>query len=179
MKLASITAVVFFSAAALASAAGLEQNKALSSSGLALPEIEIPSPPVPQKSVLPVNQVACGAPARKDAPRSAGANLNAAKRKLRVNQAQPDMDDTLIGLVQRGQDIDKAVKELTGDGFKVKAYQDNYGGCLVMADVTGLDAADYAIGLARYYYITEVRVGQKTYDRLFDLPSGPGFPSAK
>jgi hypothetical protein len=249
MKFSSLIAVVFFSASTIASAAGLEQNKALSSAGLTVSEIELPSPGTPQKSIFSispkiqvnvaqfntpdavfltlnrtsdinksiqalsdagykvsactdgngayelraeiqdaqgpakaadlakypfvkevlVNQVVYSALAYKDAPKSAGANLNAAKRKIKVNVAQPDMNDTLIGLIQHGQDIDKVVKELTEGGFKVSASQDNHGGYMVMADVTGLDAADYAIGLARYYYVTEVQVGQKVYNQLFDL----------
>ncbi len=251
MKFSSIIAVVFFSASNIAYAAGLEQNKALSSAGLAVSEIELPSPGLPQKGIFSispkiqvnvaqfntpdtvtltlnrksdinksvqtltdagykvsaytdetggyalraeikdaqgpakaadlakytfvkdvlVNQVVYSALAYKDAPKSAGANLNAAKRKIKVNQAQSDMNDTLIGLIQHGQDIDKVVKELTEGGFKVTSYQDNHGGYMVMADVTGLDAADYAIGLARYYYVTEVQVGQKVYNQLFDLRS--------
>ena len=249
MKLLSVVAVVFFSVSPCR--AGLDQNKALSSAGLTVSGIEIPSPVIPQKGIssispkikvneaqfdLPdtvfltlnrqvdpnrsiktltdagykvsaytspsgrymlmaevrdvegpakaadlakydfvrevlVNQVVYSALSYKNAPKSAGANLNAAKRKIKVNEAQPDMNDTLIGLIQHGQDIDKVVKELTEGGFKVKAYQDNSGGYMVMADVTGLDAADYAIGLARYYYVTEVKVGQKIYNQLFDLRS--------
>ena len=250
MKLSSIIAVILFSASTCR--AGLEQNKALSSAGLTLPEMEIPAPGVPQKDIFSispkikineaqfnmtdtivltlnrksdvngvmktlgdagykvsaytsetggymlmadikdaqgpakaadlakypfikevlVNQVVYSALAYKDAPKTnAGAILNIAKRKIKVNVAQPDMNDTLIGLIQHGQDIDKVVKELTEGGFKVKSYQDNTGGYMVMADVAGLDAADYAIGLARYYYVTEVQVGQKVYNQLFDLRS--------
>lgn len=88
-------------------------------------------------------------------------------RKISVNSAQPEANDTLIGVVQHGIAIDKVTRELTEGGFKVKAYPDNTGGYTVIADVKGLDAADYAVGLARYYYITEVRVGQAVYNRIF------------
>ena len=92
-------------------------------------------------------------------------------RKITVNEAQPDMETTLVGMINHGEDIGKVVKELNEAGFKASAFQDNSGGYMVMADVTGLNAADYAIGLARYYYVTEVQVGQKTYNQLFDLRS--------
>ena len=89
-------------------------------------------------------------------------------RKVTLNDAQPDMNDTLIGIV-RGADIDKAVKEINDNGFKAAAFQDNNGGYMVMVDVTGLNAADYAVGLARYYYITEVKVSRKVHAQLFIL----------
>jgi hypothetical protein len=87
--------------------------------------------------------------------------------KVKVNAAMPDMDDTLVGLVDHAQNIDKVVKELNDNGFRAASFQDNAGGYMVMVDVTGLDAADYAIGLARYFYITEVRVGRKVFSQIF------------
>jgi hypothetical protein len=102
------------------------------------------------------------------APQAPKANQWMTLRKITVNEAQPDMNDTLIGIV-RGMDIDKAVKELNDNGFKARALQDNLGGYMVFVDVTGQDAADMAVGLARYYYITEVKVGQKVHNQLFGL----------
>lgn len=90
-------------------------------------------------------------------------------RKIKVNEAAPSMNDTLLGIVEHDQDIDKVLRELTGGGFRASAMQDNQGGYIVMADVKGLNAPDLAVGLARYYYVTEVRVGQKVYDDLFSI----------
>ena len=117
----------------------------LDKAGMQLPSIEIPVPSTPKN------------------------NNWMTLRKITVNTAQPDMDDTLVGLVQHGQNIDKVVKELNDNGFKASASQDNAGGYLVMVDVTGLNAADCAIGLARYYYINEVQVGQNVHNQLFGL----------
>ncbi len=121
------------------------ENRAISGAGLALPEVSVPSPAAPKS------------------------NQWMTLRKIAVNEAQPDMNDTLIGLVEHGQDIDKAVKELNDAGFKAAPYQDNLGGYMVLVDVTGLNAADYAVGLARYYYISQVKVGQRVFDQLFGL----------
>jgi hypothetical protein len=143
-KITNIAAAVLLSLSGVVSAAAAD-NSALSAAGLSLSGIAIPSPETPKS------------------------NQWMTLRKITVNQAQPDMNDTLVGLVAKGENIDKVVKELTEGGFKVKAMQDNHGGYMIMADVTGLDAADYAIGLARYYYITEVQVGQKVHNTLFGL----------
>ncbi len=121
------------------------ENRAISGAGLALPEVSVPAPQAPKS------------------------NQWMTLRKIALNEAQPDMNDTLIGMVEHGQDIDKVVKELADGGFKAKAYQDNSGGYMVFVDVTGLDAADSAVGLARYYYITQVKVGQKVLNQLFGL----------
>ncbi|MBI5745142.1 MAG: hypothetical protein HY952_11405 [Elusimicrobia bacterium] len=123
--------------------AGAAENSAISSAGLSLSGVEIP---------------AAGAPKN---------NQWMTLRKIKLNEAQSDMNDTLVGMVQHGQNIDNVVKELNANGFKAKPFQDNLGGYMVMVDVAGLDAADYAIGLARYYYITEVKVGEKVFNTLF------------
>ncbi|MDD2805013.1 MAG: hypothetical protein PHV33_05625 [Elusimicrobiales bacterium] len=121
------------------------ESQVLSQAGLSLPAIEVPAPQAPK------------------------ANQWMTLRKITVNTAQPDMNDTLVGLVERGQNIDKVVEELNANGFKASALQDNQGGYMVFVDVKGLDAADYAVGLARYYYITEVKVGQRVHNQLFGL----------
>jgi len=59
--------------------------------------------------------------------------------------------------------------------FKVQAVQDGQGGYMVMADVSGQNAADQAVGLARYYYVTEVRVGQNVYNKLFAVSDKSTF----
>lgn len=123
------------------------ESQVLSKAGFALPAVEVPAPQAPK------------------------ANMWMTLRKIQLNTAQPDMDDTLVGLVERGQNIDKVVSELNANGFKARALQDNQGGYLVFVDVKGLDAADYAIGLARYYYITEVKVGQKVHNQIFGARS--------
>ncbi len=117
----------------------------LGAAGLSLAEIQAPAPEAPKN------------------------NQWMTLRKIQVNTASPGMNDTLVGLVDRNFDAYVAVRELTQAGFKVQAYQSNTGGYMIFADVTGKAAADEAVGLARYYYITEVRVGQKVYDTLFGL----------
>ncbi len=252
MRLTAIIAAAFFSASGIASAAGFDQSKVLSSAGLTVPRMEIPSPQPPQRALfsfspkirvnqahfnmadtvvltldkkgdigkamkllkgsgykitnytdtaggrlvmadikdsdgpekarllakydfiteVQVNQAVYSALAYNEAPKSPGNNQqNMALRKIKVNEAQPDMNDTLVGLIQHGQDIDTVVRELTEGGFKAYPCQDNHGGYMVMVDVKGLDAAGYALGLAKYYYVAEVLVGRKVYDRLFELPS--------
>jgi len=137
-----------FIAAALLSASLLPvaaaDSAVLKEAGFQLPSVELPSPEAPK------------------------ANQWLTLRKITVNTAQPGNDDALIGIV-RGMDIDKAVKELNENGFKASAYQDNTGGYMVIVDVKGQNAADLAVGLARYYYVTEVQVGQRTHDQLFGL----------
>lgn len=120
-------------------------NSVLGTAGMQLPSIEIPVPATPRN------------------------NNWMTLRKITVNQTQPDMNDTLVGLVEKGQNIDKVVKELNDNGFKASPFQNNHGGYMVMVDVTGLDAAGLAVGLARYYYITEVQVGQNVHNQLFGL----------
>lgn len=127
------------------------ESLVLEKAGLSLPAMEAPLP---------------------EAPKSNQWNT---LKKITVNTAQPDMNDTLIGMVRHGQDIDEAVKELNENGFKAGAVQDNLGGYMVTVDVKGLDAADYAVGLARYHYITEVKVGQKVHNQLFGLNSKSAF----
>jgi hypothetical protein len=143
MKKLSYAAAAVISVFGILSASAGE-SQVLTSAGLSLPTIAVPTPEAPK------------------------ANQWMTLRKITVNEAQPDMNETLIGIV-RGMNIDAAVKELNANGFKASAYQDNQGGYMVMVDVKGLDAADYAIGLARYYYITEVQVGQKVHSQLFGL----------
>jgi len=125
--------------------AAAAQNSVLDQAGMQLPSLEIPVPATPRN------------------------NNWLTLRKIKVNEAQPDMNDTLVGLVENGQNIDKVVKELNDNGFKASPFQSNHGGYMVMVDVTGQNAADLAVGLARYYYITEVQVGQAVHNQLFGL----------
>jgi hypothetical protein len=120
-------------------------RKAIEKAGLSLSGIEVPAPEPPKN------------------------NQWLTLRKITVNEAQPDMENTLVGLVDHGANIDTVVKELTEGGFKAEPVQDNLGGYMVMVDVTGLNAADYAVGLARYYYITEVKVSRNVHNVLFGL----------
>jgi hypothetical protein len=136
-------AAILISVSSLPAFAG--QSQVLDRAGFSLPAVEVPAPQAPK------------------------ANMWMTLRKIQLNTAQPDMNDTLIGLVERSQDIDKVVSELNANGFKARALQDNQGGYMVFVDVKGLDAADYAIGLARYWYITEVKVGQRVHNQIFGL----------
>ena len=119
------------------------ESLVLGNAGLSLPSVEIPAPGIPKN------------------------NQWQTLKKIKLNTANPGMNDTLVGLIEHGQDAYAVTRELYQAGFKVKSYQDNSGGYMVFADVAGQDAADQAVGLARYYYITEVKVGQKVYDQLF------------
>lgn len=148
-KISYLAAAAISVFGALSASAG--ESQVLNSAGLSLPAIELPSPEAPKNSQW------------------------LTLRKITVNTAQSGMNDTLIGMVQHGENIDKVVKELNEAGFKAKPFQDNSGGYMVMVDVKGLDAADYAVGLARYYYITEVKVGQKVHNQLFGLNNKSAF----
>ncbi|MDA8129937.1 MAG: hypothetical protein M0011_00380 [Elusimicrobia bacterium] len=142
MKKAPYIALAIIAAAF--TAAGAAENKALSDIGLTPAALEIPTPAAPKS------------------------NQWNTLHKISVNTSS-DMNDAVIGMVGRRQDIDKVLSELAGAGFKVKAYQDGLGGYMVLADVSGQNAADRAVGLARYYYITEVKVSRKVYDDIFGL----------
>lgn len=143
MKKTTVIAAALLSVSPVLSAYAADSS-VLGAAGLSIAEIQAPAPEAPK------------------------ANQWMTLRKITVNEAQPDMNDTLVGIV-RGFDIDAAVKELNDNGFKAKALQDNHGGYMVFVDVSGQGAADMAVGLARYYYITEVKVGRKVHDQLFGL----------
>ncbi len=93
--------------------------------------------------------------------------LPQALRKIKLNTADEGMNDTLVGLLRDGMDIDWVLGDLASMGFRAKAYAGAAGGYFVMVDVKGLDESDYAIGLARVYYVTEVRVGRAIYEEIF------------
>ena len=141
MKHSYIAAALMIAGSVLPAAA---EGSVLSGAGLSAAEIQVPAPQAPKS------------------------NQWLTLRKIAVNEAQPDMNDTLVGIV-RGVGIDQAVKELNDNGFKARALQDNHGGYMVFVDVSGQDAADLAVGLARYYYITDVKVGREVYNRIFGL----------
>lgn len=143
-KLPYILAAAAFSLSGTFSLSAAD-SKVLSEAGLSLSGIETPAPETPK------------------------ANQWMTLRKITVNEAQPDMENTLIGMIDHGFNIDTAVKELKAAGFKAEPFQDNSGGYMVMADVTGQNAADQAVGLARYYYVNEVKVSRKVHNQLFGL----------
>ncbi len=149
-KISAVIAAAIFSVSAAAQAKAAE-SKAIEKAGLSLSGIEVPAPETPKN------------------------NQWLTLRKITVNEAQPDMDNMLVGLIKHGENIDNAVKELNANGFKAQAVQDNLGGYMVMVDVTGQDAADQAVGLARYYYVTEVKVSRKVHNQLFGLNNKSTF----
>ena len=142
-KLPYLVAAAAFSFSAVSLNAA--ESKVLSEAGLSLPSIETPAAETPK-----VQQWT-------------------ALKKITVNEAQPDMENTIIGMISHGFNIDTAVKELKEAGFRAEPFQDNSGGYMVMTDVTGQDAADRAVGLSRYYYVTEVKVSRKVHNKLFGL----------
>ncbi|MEF3279476.1 MAG: hypothetical protein K6357_00700 [Elusimicrobiota bacterium] len=102
---------------------------------------------------------------------------NIALRKIKVNKVQPDMDNTIILKLDKG-DIDFMVKDLNKDGFNAKAYIDNLGFYFISVDFTGKDIpyiADAAVGLGKYYYVNEVLVSKKVYDEIFVLKNKTNF----
>jgi hypothetical protein len=92
---------------------------------------------------------------------------NMALAKIALNPHHPDMNDALIATLQPGLDVYAVVRELYQAGFKAQAYGDNQGYYYIGVDVSGVDAADQAIGLAKYYYVTKVFVGRKVYEAIF------------
>lgn len=109
--------------------------------------------------------IAARAPAA--AARRTNNQQNMALQKIKVNPYEPSLDDALIATLQPGLDVYAVVRELYSAGFKAQAYGDNHGYYYIGVDVAGADAADKAIGLAKYYYVTQVFVGRKVYDAIF------------
>jgi len=93
---------------------------------------------------------------------------NIALRKIKLNDIQPDMDNSVILKLEKG-DIDFYLKDLQKDGFKATAYTDSAGFYFIMVDLTDKDVASEAIGLAKYYYVKEVLVSEKTYNEIFNV----------
>ena len=92
---------------------------------------------------------------------------NMALVKIKLNPYHPEMNDALIATLQPGLDVYAVVRELYQAGFKAQAYGDNQGYYYIGVDVRGADAADQAIGLAKYYTVTKVYVGRKVHDAIF------------
>jgi len=150
MKTLSYLAAAAISVSGILSASAGE-SQVLNKAGFSLPSIELPS-----SKAIPASTA-----------KAAKSNQWLTLRKITVNEAQPGMNDTLVGIVANGQDIATVAKELAEGGFKAEVLQDNNGGYKVVVDAKGLDAADLAVGLARYYYITEVQVGRKVHTQIF------------
>ncbi|PIS47626.1 MAG: hypothetical protein COT17_02460 [Elusimicrobia bacterium CG08_land_8_20_14_0_20_51_18] len=93
---------------------------------------------------------------------------NMALPKIKVNEFQPDMENTAILKIQK-ESVDFILKDLAKDGFDVKAYADNAGSYFIAVDLTGKDVADASLGLAKYYYVKEVLVSRKVYNELFQV----------
>ena len=142
MKFSSIIAVVLFSVPNITSAAGLEQNKALSSAGLAVSGIEIPSPGIPQKGVFPIDP------------------------KIKANEAQFNMPDAIFLTLNRKVDINKSIKILSDAGYKVSAYTSRTGGYMLLAEVKDAEGPAKAADLAKYDFVREVLVNQVVYSAL-------------
>lgn len=143
-KISRFIAVIVFSASAAGPAKAAE-SPVLEKAGMTLAGIAVPAPITKKPSPW------------------------IALRKITVNEAQPDMENTLVGMIQHGENIDTVAKDLAEAGFKAEAVQDNLGGYMVLVDVTGQDAGDRAIGLARYYYVTQVKVSRRLHAAIFGL----------
>lgn len=151
-KAVSLIAAAFFSVSGLLSAAANEDNKVLSSAGLSIRQIEVPLPAAPVASETKYNQ------------------QNLALGKIKLNEGSPDMNDTLVARLIRHKDTAEALTELREAGFKVR--QDR---ATIMVDVAGDDAADRAIGLAKYWYVIDVKVGKAVYDKIFTVRSKSAY----
>ncbi|OGS56274.1 MAG: hypothetical protein A3J79_10455 [Elusimicrobia bacterium RIFOXYB2_FULL_62_6] len=145
-KTASLIVAAFFSASGLLSAAP-DENKVLSEAGLSIQQIEVPRP----------------APA---VPEAKYNQQNTALRKIKLNEANPGANNTLVAMLVRHTNLASALRELNSAGFKAKSLRG-----LIEVDVTGDDAADRAIGLAKYSFVGEVRVGKAVYDSIFTVRS--------
>lgn len=99
---------------------------------------------------------------------------NIALSKIKINDIQPDMDNTVILKLQKG-DIDFYLNDLKKDGFRVSAYNDGMGFYFIMVNLESRDVASEAVGLAKYYYVKEVLVSRKTYNYLFNLNSRSNY----
>ncbi len=87
------------------------------------------------------------------------------------------MDNTIILKVENGN-IDFMVKDLNKDGFNAKAYIDNLGFYFIAVNFTGKDnyyIAEAAFRLGKYYYVKEVSVSQKIYNKIFTLKNKTNF----
>jgi hypothetical protein len=90
---------------------------------------------------------------------------NKALAKIKLDAAQDA--GTLLAAIQPDMNVGEVVSELSAAGFKAQAVSDGHGYFLISVDASGTDAADSALGLAKYYYVTSVSVGKPVYNALF------------
>lgn len=105
---------------------------------------------------------------------------NIALSKIKINTVQPEMNNTVILMVERG-DIDFMVNDLRKDGFNAKAYSDGNNYYSIAVDFTGKDEyfiADSSIGLAKYYYVKEVWVGRQIHNEIFSFKNKSNFKNS-
>lgn len=102
---------------------------------------------------------------------------NIALSKIKINPVQPDMNNTVILKIEKGN-IDFMVSDLKKDGFNATAYTDGQGYYFIAVDFTGKDKyyiADSSIGLAKYYYVKEVWVSREIYNEIFSLKNKQNY----
>ncbi|MDA8130622.1 MAG: hypothetical protein M0011_03850 [Elusimicrobia bacterium] len=91
---------------------------------------------------------------------------NMALRKIKTGDMADDKIKVVISWdIDDNQFIDIVFADLTKAGYKFKTVH----GTLpwtVIVDAAGMDAADTALGLAKYYYVTDVVVAKPVYDAL-------------
>jgi hypothetical protein len=92
---------------------------------------------------------------------------NIALSKIKINEIDPDMDNSVILKLQKG-DINFYLNDLKKDGFDAQGYPDGSGFYFIMVNPEGRNVASEALGLAKYYYVKEVLVSRKTYNELFN-----------
>ncbi|MDA8129883.1 MAG: hypothetical protein M0011_00105 [Elusimicrobia bacterium] len=95
------------------------------------------------------------------APRNNQQNM--ALRKLKMNPDWDAADNILIARVAEQADMAVVLRELAAGGFKVSVMSER----TIAADVSGKNPGSEAVGLAKYYYITEVMVSCNVYSGLF------------
>lgn len=97
---------------------------------------------------------------------------NMALRK--IHEKAGVKDDELIARIAKGTDLATVAKELSEGGFKVEVTGGDAAGDLARVNVAGSDTAgkaSEAVGLAKYYYVTEVQVSKLIYETLFAVPN--------
>lgn len=125
----------------------------------------MPRPAQPGGEIVPARVTGIEDTARATA--AAGVRQDAALRKIRLNEYQPEDDSTVIVKLRKNMDGDSAIREIIRAGFRAQAYNDNLGGYYIVIDVTGNDAAAGAIALAQYPFVARVLVGRNVYTALF------------
>ena len=117
---------------------------------------------------------ALSASMRSPAATPGGVYNSIALAKISVDEMQPGMNGTIIALLQPGLNVDSVLQDMANAGIKAQALSDGAGYYFLSVDASGVDAGALALGVAKFYYVTRVLVGQQVYDELFP-PNEPRY----